>query len=83
LNAKIEEALADLEKSLELSKGKGRTAAQSFVQRAMVYRFQGKEELAKVGQKGISQFGNFQNEFEKAAELGSKFAKNQLVSMNP
>uniref|UniRef100_A0A183CN03 TPR_REGION domain-containing protein n=1 Tax=Globodera pallida TaxID=36090 RepID=A0A183CN03_GLOPA len=61
----LEEALHDLEKALELCGAKGRTAAQSFVQKALIHQFRGEEAMAK------------------AAKLGSKFAKNQLIAMNP
>ncbi|KAF7639281.1 TPR_REGION domain-containing protein [Meloidogyne graminicola] len=66
----IEQAKIDLNKSLELSKGKGYSAAQAYVQLALIHRLNNEEEYAK-------------NKFEKAAELGSNFAKNQLVAMNP
>lgn len=69
LESNISEALTDLEKSLELSKGRGRKAAQSFVQMALIHRLRN-EDMAR-------------KEFEKAAELGSVFAKQQLVAMNP
>jgi hypothetical protein len=40
--------MADLEKSLELSGGKGRIAGQSHIQKALIYRLQNEEESAKV-----------------------------------
>ncbi|CAK5075344.1 unnamed protein product [Meloidogyne enterolobii] len=67
---KPDEARIDLNKSLELSKGKGNCAAQVYVQLALIHRLNGEEEFAKI-------------EFEKASELGSSFAKKQLVAMNP
>lgn len=48
LLSKIFEAMADLEKSLELSGGKGRNAGQSHIQKALIYRLQNEEESAKV-----------------------------------
>uniref|UniRef100_A0A915LCP5 Uncharacterized protein n=1 Tax=Meloidogyne javanica TaxID=6303 RepID=A0A915LCP5_MELJA len=68
---KLDEARIDLNKSLALSKGKGNCAAQAYVQLALIHRLNGEEEFAKV------------IEFEKASELGSSFAKKQLVAMNP
>uniref|UniRef100_A0A914HGS5 Tetratricopeptide repeat protein 36 n=1 Tax=Globodera rostochiensis TaxID=31243 RepID=A0A914HGS5_GLORO len=70
LLSKIPEALRDLEKALELCGAKGRIAAQSFVQKALIHQFRGEEAMAKA-------------DFEQAAKLGSTFAKNQLIAMNP
>nr|CAD2175689.1 unnamed protein product [Meloidogyne enterolobii] len=70
LMKKPDEARLDLNKSLELSTGKGNCAAQAYVQLALIHRLNGEEEFAKI-------------EFEKASELGSSFAKKQLVTMNP
>ncbi|KAL7072310.1 hypothetical protein ACQ4LE_008394 [Meloidogyne hapla] len=70
LMGKLDEARIDLNQSLELNKGKGTSAAQAYVQLALIHRLNGEEEFAKI-------------EFEKASKLGSSFAKNQLVAMNP
>ncbi|XP_076057471.1 tetratricopeptide repeat protein 36 isoform X2 [Oratosquilla oratoria] len=70
LQGKIDEAMQDLEKALDVSKGKGRAACQAWTQRAMVHRLQGHDEDAK-------------QDFQRAADLGSEFAKAQLVQMNP
>lgn len=70
LMSKIPEAQIDLDKSLSLSNGQGLAAAQSFVQKALIYRLQNEAALAKEN-------------FEKAANLGSNFAKSQLIAMNP
>ncbi|KAL3074732.1 hypothetical protein niasHS_014177 [Heterodera schachtii] len=67
---KIPEALTDLGKALALCEGKGRVAAQSNVQKALIHQFHGDTALAKV-------------EFEQAAKLGSKFAQKQAIAMNP
>lgn len=66
----MDDALADLNKAIELSEGRGRAACQAFVQRAMIERLRGNDDLARA-------------DFEKAATLGSQFAKTQIVMMNP
>uniref|UniRef100_A0A914BZT9 Tetratricopeptide repeat protein 36 n=1 Tax=Acrobeloides nanus TaxID=290746 RepID=A0A914BZT9_9BILA len=70
LMEKITEALADLDKAIEISKGRGKSACQAYTQRALVRRLQGKDDEAK-------------EDYEKASNLGSSFAKMQLVTMNP
>ncbi|CAD5212323.1 unnamed protein product [Bursaphelenchus okinawaensis] len=67
---KMDEALTLLNKAIELSKGKGKTAAQSFAQRALIHRCQGRPYAAK-------------EDLEKSAALGNKFAKMELVTLNP
>jgi len=67
---KVDDALADLNKAIELSEGRGRAACQASVQRGMIERLRGNDDLARA-------------DFEKAAGLGSQFAKTQLVIMNP
>eukprot|EP00080_Pristionchus_pacificus_P022995 PDM83015.1 Tetratricopeptide repeat-containing protein [Pristionchus pacificus] len=64
------EAFADLEESIRLSGGKGRSACQAFTQRAMIYRLRDDKEAAKA-------------DFSSAAALGSPFARMQLAMMNP
>ncbi|VDP46529.1 unnamed protein product [Heligmosomoides polygyrus] len=66
----IIDALSDLDQAISLSNGSGRSACQAFVQRAMIHRLRGSDDLAKA-------------DFQKAAELGSTFAKMQVVSLNP
>lgn len=63
-------ALEDLERALALSGGRGRTARQGFVQRGLVARLQGRDDDAR-------------SDFERAARLGSQFARRQLVQLNP
>lgn len=63
-------ALEDLERALALSGGRGRAARQSFVQRGLVARLQGRDDDAR-------------GDFERAARLGSPFARRQLVLLNP
>uniref|UniRef100_A0AC34RMS9 Rab-GAP TBC domain-containing protein n=1 Tax=Panagrolaimus sp. JU765 TaxID=591449 RepID=A0AC34RMS9_9BILA len=70
LQNKLEEALADLNKSIELSGGKGKAARQAFTQRAMIHLLSENREESR-------------NDFQKAADLGSNFAKMQLVALNP
>nr|XP_019830324.1 PREDICTED: tetratricopeptide repeat protein 36 isoform X2 [Bos indicus] len=65
-----EGALEDLERELALSGGRGRTARQGFVQRGLVARLQGRDDDAR-------------RDFERAARLGSPFARRQLVLLNP
>ena len=45
---KLDEARTDLSQSLELSKGTGHSAAQAYVQLALIHRLNGEEEFAKV-----------------------------------
>lgn len=42
------EALTDIEKAIELSDGKGKSACQAYVQRGLIHRLQGKDDDAKV-----------------------------------
>ncbi|XP_061448604.1 tetratricopeptide repeat protein 36 isoform X2 [Rhineura floridana] len=75
ISAELEEvqeegARKDLDMTLKLSKGVGRVACQGFVQRGLIQRLQGQEEAAR-------------KDFEQAASLGSTFARQQLVLMNP
>lgn len=63
-------ALQDLDAAIRLSRGRGRAACQSFVQRGLIHRLQAREEDAR-------------QDFERAARLGSSFARRQLVLLNP
>uniref|UniRef100_A0A8D0EI00 Tetratricopeptide repeat protein 36 n=1 Tax=Strix occidentalis caurina TaxID=311401 RepID=A0A8D0EI00_STROC len=63
-------ALRDLDASIRLSRGRGRAACQSFVQRGLIRRLQARDEEAR-------------RDFEHAARLGSAFARRQLVLLNP
>ncbi|CAM9816864.1 unnamed protein product [Bubo scandiacus] len=63
-------ALRDLDASIRLSRGRGRAACQSFVQRGLIRRLQARDEEAR-------------RDFERAAQLGSAFAQRQLVLLNP
>ncbi|NXW91358.1 TTC36 protein, partial [Alopecoenas beccarii] len=63
-------ALRDLDTAIRLSQGRGRAACQSFVQRGLIHRLQGREEDAR-------------RDWERAARLGSPFARRQLVLLNP
>ncbi|XP_056622883.1 tetratricopeptide repeat protein 36 [Triplophysa dalaica] len=63
-------AVEDLEKAISLSRGTGRTACQALVQRGLLLRLAGRNEEARV-------------DFEKAAALGSEFARQQAVILNP
>ncbi|CAJ0606936.1 unnamed protein product [Cylicocyclus nassatus] len=70
LAGKHDEALLYLEQAITLSKGIGKSACQAFVQRAMIRRLHGEDELAMA-------------DFQKAADMGSPFAKMQVVALNP
>ncbi|XP_064424838.1 histone-lysine N-methyltransferase 2A isoform X3 [Latimeria chalumnae] len=63
-------AMEDLHRAIDLTRGKGQTACQAFVQRALIHRLEGRDEEA-------------QEDFQKAACLGSEFARRQAVLMNP
>ncbi|NWH25377.1 TTC36 protein, partial [Grus americana] len=70
LQGDVAGALQDLEVAIRLSRGCGRAACQSFVQRGLIHRLQAREEDAR-------------RDFERAARLGSAFARRQLVLLNP
>ncbi|KAJ8405916.1 hypothetical protein AAFF_G00313530 [Aldrovandia affinis] len=63
-------ALEDLERAISLSEGTGRTACQALVQRGLLLRLACRDEEARA-------------DFEQAAALGSKFAQQQAVLLNP
>ncbi|XP_057380508.1 tetratricopeptide repeat protein 36-like isoform X2 [Daphnia carinata] len=65
-----EEAMKDLDMAIQLSNGKGKAACQAYCQRAMLNHYTGNEELAF-------------KDWECASNLGSNFAKNQLIQKNP
>ncbi|NXX51231.1 TTC36 protein, partial [Tricholaema leucomelas] len=70
LRGDIAGALRDLDAAIRLSRGRGRAACQSFVQRGLIHRLQGRDEEAR-------------RDLEQAARLGSAFARRQLVLLNP
>ncbi|ELK13067.1 Tetratricopeptide repeat protein 36 [Pteropus alecto] len=70
LQGDVKGALEDLELALALSGGRGRAARQGFVQRGLLARLQGRDDDAR-------------KDFERAARLGSPFARRQLVLLNP
>ncbi|NXT93749.1 TTC36 protein, partial [Anhinga rufa] len=70
LRGDVAGALQDLDTAIRLSQGCGRAACQSFVQRGLIHRLQAREEEAR-------------QDFERAARLGSAFARRQLVLLNP
>ncbi|KAK9958421.1 hypothetical protein ABG768_010543 [Culter alburnus] len=63
-------AIEDLEIAISLSSGVGRSACQALVQRGLLLRLSGRDEEARV-------------DFERAAALGSEFARQQAVILNP
>ncbi|XP_004856769.1 tetratricopeptide repeat protein 36 [Heterocephalus glaber] len=70
LQGDVAGALEDLERAVALSGGRGRAARQGFVQRGLLARLQGRDDDAR-------------RDFERAAQLGSPFARRQLVLLNP
>ncbi|XP_026361431.2 tetratricopeptide repeat protein 36 [Ursus arctos] len=70
LQGDVAGALEDLERAVTLSGGRGRAARQGFVQRGLLARLQGRDDDAR-------------RDFERAARLGSSFARRQLVLLNP
>ncbi|XP_026885501.2 tetratricopeptide repeat protein 36 [Electrophorus electricus] len=63
-------AIEDLERAISLSQGVGRSACQALVQRGLLLR------LAQRGDEARA-------DFERAAALGSEFARRQAVMLNP
>ncbi|XP_069017594.1 tetratricopeptide repeat protein 36 [Embiotoca jacksoni] len=63
-------ALEDLDRAIALSGSTGRAACQALVQRGLLHRLTCRSEEAKA-------------DFEKAAALGSEFARQQVVVLNP
>ncbi|CAI5441461.1 unnamed protein product [Caenorhabditis angaria] len=70
LSGKIEEAISDLNEALKLSNPKSKTTCNAYVQRASIFRLKGDDDKAR-------------EDFQKAADLGSSFAKMQLIALNP
>ena len=70
LEKRFDEAILDLEKAIELSDGRGNSALQAYIQRALIHQLHNESEQAKEN-------------YQKAANLGSAFAQTQLVAMNP
>ncbi|XP_033103901.1 tetratricopeptide repeat protein 36-like isoform X1 [Anneissia japonica] len=70
LKGDIKGALEDLDKAILLSEGEGKAGRQAYVQRGLIRRLQGQNESAL-------------DDFQKAADLGSEFAKGQVVQLNP
>merc|ERR1711874_548834 len=70
LAGRPDEALKDLNKAIELSKGEGRAGSSALCQRGVLYRKEGRDDDALT-------------DFKAAASEGSGFAKTMLVEMNP
>ncbi|KAM6400406.1 tetratricopeptide repeat protein 36 [Rhynochetos jubatus] len=70
LRGDVEGALRDLDAAVRLSRGRGRAARQSLAQRGLIRRLQERPEEAR-------------RDWERAARLGSAFARRQLVLLNP
>ena len=65
LQAQVDLALADLDRAIQLSGGRGRAAEQAYTQRGLVWRLRGEDERAL-------------EDFKSAARLGSHFAQKQV-----
>ncbi|XP_034024854.1 tetratricopeptide repeat protein 36 [Thalassophryne amazonica] len=63
-------ALEDLDRAINLSGVSGLSACQALVQRGLLHRLEHQDEKARA-------------DFEKAAALGSEFARQQAVLLNP
>ncbi|KAJ0021892.1 hypothetical protein NQD34_009382 [Periophthalmus magnuspinnatus] len=63
-------ALQDLDRAVELSGSSGRTGSQALVQRGLLRRLMCQNDEAR-------------EDFTKAAALGSEFAQQQVVLLNP
>ncbi|XP_060903046.1 tetratricopeptide repeat protein 36 [Labrus mixtus] len=63
-------ALEDLDRAISLSGSNDRTACQALVQRGLLHRLRCQNDEARA-------------DFEKAAALGSEFARQQAVVLNP
>ncbi|XP_052552980.1 tetratricopeptide repeat protein 36 [Tympanuchus pallidicinctus] len=70
LKGDVAGALRDLDAAVRLGRGCGRAACQSLVQRGLIHRLQGRDDDAR-------------RDFQQAARLGSAFARQQLVLLNP
>ncbi|XP_075134914.1 tetratricopeptide repeat protein 36 [Leptodactylus fuscus] len=70
LQGDVTGALQDLNHAVELSNGKGIAGCQALVQRGLILRLNGDDEGAR-------------EDFQRAAQLGSDFARQQLVVLNP
>lgn len=66
----VDRALEDLNNAINLGQTNRHAAAQALCQRGLIHRLRGQDQEALA-------------DFKEAAKLGSQFAKNQLVQMNP
>ncbi|XP_076850349.1 tetratricopeptide repeat protein 36 [Brachyhypopomus gauderio] len=70
LQGDIGGATDDLDRAISLSRGVGLTACQALVQRGLLLRLAKRDDEARA-------------DFERAAALGSEFARSQAVTLNP
>ncbi|KAK8774998.1 tetratricopeptide repeat protein 36 homolog [Amblyomma americanum] len=70
IKGQVERALEDLNNAINLGHSSKHAAAQAFCQRGLIHRLRQQDQEAEA-------------DFKEAAKLGSQFAKNQLVQMNP
>lgn len=64
------EAMLDLNLAIEISNGQGKAGVRALCQRGILLKMKGNLDDAR-------------SDFSKAAKGGSKFAKSQLVELNP
>ena len=65
LQGQVDLALADLDRAIQLSGGRGRAAEQAYTQRGLVWRLREEDERAL-------------EDFKSAARLGGHFAQKQV-----
>ncbi|KAF0294670.1 Tetratricopeptide repeat protein 36 [Amphibalanus amphitrite] len=65
-----DDALSDADRAVELSGGRGLAGRQALCQRGQLHQLAGQQERAL-------------DDYRRAAALGSRFAKTQLVALNP
>lgn len=70
LKGDVAGALQDLNSAIDISHGVGKAACQAYTQRALIQRLEGDSDAAL-------------EDFKMAANLGSEFAKTQVVLLNP
>ena len=70
LAGRRDSALADLDRAIQLTAGKGQVGARALCQRGVLHRREGRDDDAL-------------DDFKTAAVHGSGFAKSMMVEMNP
>jgi len=70
LKGEVDGALADVNRAIELGRGDVHVLKQAFTQRGILYHLQKKDDAAL-------------SDFQKAAALGSEYARCEAVRLNP